>query len=151
MLDLEMKPSADLAARIPRIKAAHTGLLMLAIFALSLLYASISKADGVVAGCTEDELIAALNGGGVVSFATNCSITLDTALVIDLTDSDTTIDANNHTVNITGPGDERVFKLQAGTGSLKLIGLTIFGGQHTNGGALFIPQNTVVTLSNCTF
>src|SRR5215472_16256646 len=104
-----------------------------------------ARADGPVAGCSEDDLLNALFGGGDVTFEEDCSITITAPITID---SDTTIDAQGHNVTISGGGQVLVFEIEPGV-NFSLIGLTITGGVNTNGGALYINDSATVLLTNC--
>src|SRR5881296_2287758 len=73
--------------------------LLSPLLALCVLTAFSAHAEGDVAGCTEGDLLDALDGGGLVAFTNDCSITLSAPIIIDL---DTTIDAQGHQVTING-------------------------------------------------
>src|SRR5205814_65000 len=107
---------------------------MLAAGALLLLSMLPLCAQTEVEDCTEDALVEAMALDSYVVFTKNCNITLTDTITID---SDMTIDAQGHTVTINGgPG---IFVLEVATGgSFTGLGLTMAGGQNTNGGALYI-------------
>lgn len=121
-------------------------LAAIAACALLLLSALPVRADGDVAGCTEQDFLDALGGGGDVTFTADCSITLSNTITID---SDTTIDTQGHSVTINGGAGILVFEVASGI-TFTSLGLTIAGGQNTNGGGLYINQGATVVLSNCT-
>lgn len=106
-----------------------------------------SLAGGYVPGCTEPELLYALTGGGQVDFAENCSITLTSPIQIT---EDTTIDAGDFTVTLTGGGKVRLFEVLPGK-TLALTGLRLTGGLSTNGGAIYVGANANLVLERCTF
>src|SRR5437870_4028122 len=116
--------------------------------ALCIVTAFSASAEGDVAGCTEGDLLDALDGGGLVTFTNDCSITLSAPIIIDL---DTTIDAQGHQVTISGGDLTLLFQVEPDVTSFTAIGLTLSGGQNTNGGALYIYEGATVVLSNCTF
>src|SRR5258708_5997359 len=94
-----------------------------------------ASAAGTVSNCSEDELRAAIAGGGLVTFGSNCSITLTQP--IPVASGDTTVDAGGFTVTISGGSSVSLFAV---TNNLKLIGLTLSNGKSTNGtgGAVYI-------------
>jgi hypothetical protein len=108
---------------------------------------TIAPAGGLVTDCTETGLRQALAGGGVVTFASDCSITLTSPL--ELFSNDTLIDGRGRKVSISGGGTVPIFIVREGA-ALTNFGLTLLAGVNTNGGALFIDFGASVTLSNCT-
>jgi hypothetical protein len=105
------------------------------------------QAEGVVADCNETELLAALVGGGEVTFSEDCEITLTAPVVIS---EDTSIDANGFDVTIDGNSSTRLFSVASGV-SFSLNGLTLQGGLSTNGGAIHIDSAAVVQITDCRF
>jgi hypothetical protein len=121
---------------------------ILVIFVLLALAfpASPAHAGGVVTVCDEAHLLAALAGGGTVTFACSGVITLTETITID---ADTTIDGNGQTVTISGDGAVGVFVVNSGV-ALNLNELTIANGNRASGGGIYNDRG-VVTISNCTF
>src|SRR5438105_4319122 len=119
--------------------------LFLAQFFLSTLAA---RADGEVTDCSEAGLLAALSGGGLVTFTQNCSIALTAPIFIQ---SPTTIDAGTNQVTLSGGGQVYLFNIAAGVNRFAANGLTLTGGQSANVGAMYIGPGATVVLSNCTF
>ena len=68
--------------------------------------ASPAHAGGVVSVCDEAHLLAALAGGGTVTFTCSGTITLTAEITIA---ADTTIDGSGQTVTISGNNAVRVF------------------------------------------
>ncbi len=131
-------------ARTSRLSAgwlAFAGLLLLVCAACHPAFGA-----GTVAACSEQALLAALQGGGDVVFTQDCGITLTAPIGIDL---DTTIDAGTNTVTVTGNNNIRLFNVSSGV-RFTLSNLTITGGLAANGGAIHISQNATVLLTNCT-
>jgi hypothetical protein len=147
---------------------------ILVLLAAGLL-PSPAHAGGVVAVCDEAHLLAALAGGGTVTFACSGVITLSNTITIA---ADTTIDGAGQTVIISGNNAVRVFTVNSRV-TLNLNGLTVadgdsgypgdgggiynyggtvtvsnsaFSGNHASGagGAIF-NRNGTVTVSNSTF
>ncbi len=79
---------------------------VLALLAL-VVPASPAHAGGVVTVCDEAHLLAALAGGGTVTFACSGTITLTAEIVIS---ADTTIDGTGQDVTISGNNAVRVFR-----------------------------------------
>jgi hypothetical protein len=104
-------------------------------------------ADGVVSGCSEAALRLALNGGGVVTFSTDCSITLSHQIAIN--QAETTIDANGHSVLIGASNAVPLFDVST---NLTLRGLSLVNGKSSvSGGALYIRPGVVVIANRCIF
>ena len=150
--------------------------LVLVSFLLFLTPAPIAHAAGVVSVCDESHLVAALSGGGSVTFACSGTITLTSTITIA---SNTTLDGAGQTVTISGDGAMRVFWVNAGA-TFNLQNLTVAngnsmlydgsngGGIHNEGevninsvtfyrnlaylgGALFIVEEGTATVTNSTF
>lgn len=123
-----------------------------ALLAANLL-PSPAHAAGVVAVCDEAHLLAALDGGGAVTFACSGTILLSDTIAIEV---DTTIDGSGQDVTISGNHAVRVFTVAAGA-TLELQSLTVANGDAENGGAIFIARcyadcgETAVTVNNSTF
>jgi hypothetical protein len=93
------------------------------------------------------EFVAAVAGGGLVML-TNCpTIVLSNTVTIA---TSVTLDAGTNNVMITGNNLVRLFTVLPGVTNFTLRGLTLSGGNDTNGGALYISQGAVVLLTNCT-
>lgn len=104
-------------------------------------------AGGVVGGCTEASLRAALIGGGNVTFSGNCNLTISQQLVIN--QADTTIDASGYNVSIGGNNAVPLFDVWT---NLTLRGLSLVNGNSpTSGGALYVRPGVVVVASQCIF
>lgn len=116
------------------------------LFAVVLITLSYlpAFADDVL-DCSEEGLLDALSSNEAL-FTEDCSITLTGPIPIS---ADTVIDAQGHNVSISGDNQFLVFEIQQGA-SLTISGVTITGGQNTNGGALFVYDGSVLVLSNCT-
>ena len=107
--------------------------------------ASPAHAGGVVSVCDEAHLLAALAGGGTVTFSCSGTITLTAEISIA---ADTTIDGSGQAVTISGNHTVRVFIVNLGR-TLNLYRLTIAngfilsgdGGGIYNGGRLTVSSN----------
>ena len=86
--------------------------------------ASPAYAGGVVSVCDEAHLLAALAGGGTVTFSCSGTITLTAEITIA---ADTTIDGSGQTVTISGNHAVRVFNVNSGV-TLNLNELTVADG-----------------------
>jgi predicted outer membrane repeat protein len=115
-----------------RIKQLVTISALLAAFLLP----SPAHAGGVVTVCDESHLLAALDGGGAVTFACSGTITLSDTITID---DDTTIDGSGQDITISGNSAVRVFTVVVGA-TLNLHRLTVANGHAENGGGVFIPR-----------
>jgi len=144
-------------------------LLVLALLALGASAPTPAHAGGVVAVCDETHLLAALAGGGTVTFACSGTIVLTNTITIY---ADTAIDGSGQEVTISGNNTVPVMTLSTET-SLLLERLTIAdgngnvasGGIHNfygtltvdycnfvgnQGGAIYSNHGTT-TVSNCAF
>src|SRR6267154_2428003 len=126
------------------------GRLPLLAFVLLVSFCLSSFADEVT-DCSEDGLISALSspdeqGIFTALFTEDCSITITQPIPIVGTN---VIDAQGHNVSISGDNQFLVFDI-ADESSLTILGVTIAGGQNTNGGAFFVNGGGVLILSNCT-
>ena len=54
-------------------------------------------------------------------------------------------------VTIAGNNLFRLFTVLPGVTNFTLSGITLSGGQDTNGGSIYISSGAVVTMTNCTF
>jgi hypothetical protein len=109
------------------------------------LLPSPAHAGGVVTVCDEAHLLAALAGGGTVTFACSGVITLSNTITIA---ADATIDGTGHVVIISGNNAVRVFTVNAGA-TLNLSGLTIANGRADAGGG--VSNSGTLTVSNSIF
>ena len=96
-------------------------ILILLALALPALPA---HAGGIVSICDEAHLLAALAGGGTVTFSCSGTITLTAEITIA---ADTTIDGSGQAVIISGNDTVRVFTVNPGV-TLNLNRLTIANG-----------------------
>ena len=112
-----------------------------------LLSVGTAQAGGVVAAdCTEASLRAALNGGGLVTFSNDCTITIAQQIAINQA---TTIDATGHNVSISASNAVPLFNVAA---SLTLRGLSLVNGNSpASGGALYIQPGITVVATECIF
>ena len=119
-----------------------------ALMALAACSRQAAMAGGTVTNCSEASLRSALQGGGVVSFACDGTITLANPLTITTT---TTFDAVGHAVTLSGGNTVRVFNMFPAP-VLTLRGLTIVNGRSTNGAGIYVSGGTAnligVTFSN---
>jgi len=114
------------------------------ILALSPLAA---RAGGAVTTCDEASFRAALNGGGQVTFSSDCTITLSQQIIIS--QAETTIDAGGHNVVIGGSNSVPLFQVAT---NLVLRGLSLVNGFSTNAGAaLYVQPGVTVVASQCVF
>jgi hypothetical protein len=121
-------------------------LVILVLLALAVP-ASPAHAGGVVTVCDEAHLLAALAGGGTVTFTCSGTITLTATIVIL---ADTTIDGSGQTVTISGNNAVRVFVVNEGV-TLNLNRLTVANGyvhgNDDNGGGIYNLGTLMVTNS----
>jgi len=126
-----------------RIKYLATILVLLAVGLLP----SPAQAGGVVAVCDEAHLLAALAGGGTVTFA--CSGTIILTTTIDVS-SNTTIDGSGQNVTISGNNAVRVFRVRLGA-TLNLSKLTLINGSAGDldgGGGAYNSSGCTLNISN---
>ncbi len=91
--------------------------------------ASPAHAGGIVSVCDEAHLLAALAGGGTVTFSCSGTIILTAEITIA---ADTTIDGSGQTVTISGNHAVRVFTVNSGV-TLNLNKLTVANGNAASG------------------
>ena len=126
----------------------RTKLLAAILVLLALtLPASPAHAGGVVSVCDEAHLLAALAGGGTVTFT--CSGTITSASYITIA-ADTTIDGSGQSVTISGNNAVRVFRVNPGV-TLNLNELTVANGSSSDGGGIHNDDGSSLTVSNSTF
>ncbi len=111
--------------------------------------ASPAHAGGVVSVCDEAHLLAALAGGGTVTFECSGTITLTAEIVIA---ADTTIDGSGQDVTISGNNAVRVFTVSSGV-KLNLDELTVANGATSeyDSGAGVYNDGGNVAVGNSTF
>ncbi len=107
-----------------------------------------SPVGATVGVCDEAHLVAAVAGGGTVTFSCSGFIVLTRPIAIA---APTTLDATGQAVTISGNNAVRVFTVSSGA-SLTLIGLTIVDGYDTSalGGGGISSYGGTVTVTNCT-
>ena len=110
-----------------------------------LCLVSTFSANALDVGTEQDFLDALGTGEPSITFTQDCSITLTAPIEIS---SETTIDAQGYKVTISGGLQGSVFLVDPNI-SFTNIGLTITGGQNTNGGGLYIEAGATVLLTNC--
>src|SRR5436190_20609795 len=106
-------------------KTSRSKRLSASLFAL-FCFQQVVSGDGVVTNCDETTLLAAMVGGGTVTFACDGTITLASQLAID---TDATLDATGHNVVLSGGNAVRLFNVNLGV-SLTLMNLTIANGRN---------------------
>ncbi|HSN78043.1 MAG TPA: right-handed parallel beta-helix repeat-containing protein [Anaerolineae bacterium] len=119
--------------------------VILALLALALL-PSPAHAGGVVTVCDEAHLLAALAGGGTVTFACSGTIVLTDTITIAST---TTIDGGGQDITISGNNAVRVFAVNSGV-TFNVNKLTIANGESGAGGGIGMSSGAL-TVSNSTF
>ena len=119
---------------------------ILALLALTLPE-SPAHAGGVVTVCDEVHLLAALVGGGMVTFDCNGTIILTNEIVIA---ADTTIDGTGQEVTISGDDAVRVATVNPGT-TFNLYELTVADGNAYLGGGILVDDSAILTVSDSTF
>src|SRR5882672_4127382 len=119
--------------------------LVLAACFLSLMGDPAARADDVF-DCTEDSLRVAL-ASGIATFTEDCEILLTDTILID---ADFMMDTQGHNVTINGQNLVSLFSIT--NASFQAFGISFINGRsETNGGALYIDEDSTVVLSNCTF
>ena len=120
-------------------------ILTILVLLILAVPATPAHAGGVVSVCDETHLLAALAGGGTVTFTCSGTITLTTEIVISV---DTTIDGSGQAVTISGANAVRVFTVNSGS-TFKLNRLTVSAGSAGIGGGIY--NLGTVTVNDCTF
>ena len=95
-----------------------------------------------------EEILAAAQQGEYVPLSNCRTIVLTNTLRIS---KSVTLDAGTNNVTITGNRLCRLFTVLPGVTNFTLRGITLSGGQNTNGGGIYISSGAVVTLTDCTF
>jgi len=145
------RPSQGGPSAFHRRRIASTAGRLIAWLLLIGASAGSARADGDVAGCTEQDLIDAIQmgasaPGGSITFTQDCAITLTAPLPIT---TDTTLDTQGHLVTVSGDNAVQLFNVASGVAFTNL-GLIFASGSNRIGGALYIATNATVLLSNCT-
>lgn len=126
-------------------------LVTILIFALlPALFAAPARAGGDVGVCDEAHLLAALSGGGTVTFSCSGTITLSSTIGIA---EDTTIDGGGQDVTISGGDSVHVLNIAGGT-TLNLKDLTVaggYGGPFTGGGGVSVSSFATLNATRTTF
>jgi hypothetical protein len=122
-------------------------LVAILVLLVAGLLPSPSHAGGVVAVCDEAHLLAALAGGGTVTFACSGVITLTNTITIA---ADTTIDGSGQEVTISGNDAVRVFTVNPRV-MLALNRFTVADGKFANPGGAGIYNAGMLIVSNSTF
>jgi predicted outer membrane repeat protein len=117
------------------------GILVLLALAVP---AAPAHAGGVVTVCDEAHLLAALAGGGTVTFSCSGTITLTNTITIS---ADTTIDGSGQTVTISGNDAVRVFTVNSGV-TFNLDELTVANGFAAGDAGGGILNAGTLTVSN---
>ncbi len=116
----------------------------------ALLFCELpSHGEGTVTNYTDaSNLLAALAGGGTVTFAADGVITLTNPIVIV---TDTIFDAGGHNVVLTGDTNNNPARLISVSGNVlfRISNLKIANGRSTNGGGIYNQGHLI--LSNCVF
>jgi predicted outer membrane repeat protein len=120
-------------------------LTILFVLILSLCWVGSTQAAGVVSTCDEPSLVAALTGGGLVTFT--CSGTIPITAQISLFNN-TTIDATGQNVILDGGGTSPIFFFGSSAGTLEIDNLTI---QNSRGSAISIGNFDTVIINNSSF
>jgi hypothetical protein len=125
--------------------------------AVALLNAPAARAAGVVSTCDEAHLLAALAGGGAVTFTCSGTITVTSTISILV---DTTIDGTGQNVTISGGNAVGVLSVGSAfpqvTVTVSLNNLTIADGKATGatiftGGGGGVANYSVLIVNNSTF
>ncbi len=111
-----------------------------------IMPASPAHAGGVVSVCDEAHLLAALAGGGTVTFS--CSGTIILTATITIT-ANTTVDGSGQIVTISGNNAVRVFRVNSGV-TLNVNRVTVANGHAgSDGGGIY--NSGTLTVSNTSF
>lgn len=116
------------------------------LLALLLFTPSFAQAEGTITNCTDDDFLAALNGGGLVTFACDGTISLSNTITIA---THTVLHTTNRNVTISGDSSVRVFNVNPGI-TFTILNLKIANGSSTNGGGIYNNGGTVIA-SNAVF
>ncbi|MBK9092075.1 MAG: hypothetical protein IPM84_04725 [Anaerolineae bacterium] len=120
-------------------------IIILVLLALSIP-ASPAHAGSVVTTCDEPHLLAAMAGGGTVTFSCSGTITLSSTITVA---TDTTVDGSGQNVIISGNHAVRVFTVNPEI-ALNLNMLTIANGRSVGDGGGIQNDGGLVTISNST-
>jgi predicted outer membrane repeat protein len=126
----------------------YLGIILLTLVLVLLALAVPAKpahAAGTVGVCDEAHLLAALSGGGTVTFTCSGTITLTSTIFVGV---NTTIDGAGQTVTLSGNNAARVFTVNGGA-TLALNRLTIANGRSGSGGGIY--NSGTLSVTNSTF
>lgn len=102
------------------------------------------QAGGTVSTCDEPSLLAALSGGGNVTFACDGTITLTNTVTIS---SNTTLDGIGHNVTISGGNSIQIFLVNPGI-TFSVQGLTLANSKN---GPAILNDTGVLSINAVTF
>ena len=112
---------------------------------LAVLFLFYSSAHGApVTTCDEASLRAAISAGGTIIFDCDGLIVLSSPIVVT---NSVSLDANGHSITISGDGAVRLFNVLPGV-SFNASGIALIGGFAETGGAI-LNDAGFVTLTNC--
>jgi hypothetical protein len=102
---------------------------------------------GVVTNASLSSLLAAMEGGGTVSFAATGTVAVTSTIVVS---TDTVLIDLSHSIVISARSNTPVqlFKVNAGV-QFSITGLTLANGSSTNGGAIY--NSGTLKLTDCVF
>lgn len=112
-----------------------------------VLSASPAHAGGIVTTCDEAHLLAALAGGGTVTFSCSGTIALTSQITIA---ANTTIDGSGQAVTISGSDAVRVMAVNTGV-TLDLNELTIADGYNPWQPSSGVLNQGTLVVNDCTF
>jgi predicted outer membrane repeat protein len=118
----------------------------LAALILALIPGSAARAAGIVSVCDETHLLAALSGGGAVTFSCSGVITMSGQWILN---SDTTLDGAGQNVTISGGGTANLFNVSSGV-TFDLKNLTVVDAYIDKGGGA-ISNGGTMDVTNCSF
>jgi len=129
----------------------YLGIPSLAALVAIFCFSSGAMASGVVASADESSLVAAMTGGGAVTFAVNGTIYLTNTIVVS---NDTVLDATGYKVAISGSNSVRIFIVNTNS-SLAMTNLTLENGVsqstgYPSGGGAISNAGTLEMIG-CTF
>jgi hypothetical protein len=128
----------------------HSGLSALLVLMSIFCLSSEAFAAGVVTSATENSLVAAMAGGGTVTFAVNGTIYLTSTIAVS---DDTVLDATGQNVVISGSNSVQIFIINSNT-TLAMTNLTLRDGfvqgpANACGGA--ISNAGTLEITDCIF
>jgi hypothetical protein len=99
------------------IRIPPVGIAAVAVLIALFCFSSRSFAGGVVSNATESALVAAMTGGGTVTFAVDGTISLTSTITVS---TNTVIDATGYNVVISGGGAVEILSVNSGVTHLGL-------------------------------